>query len=77
MSIKSQCHSLTLTKSHTDLKIKNSLSQKLFGHSKPDFIRMGMKVNINELGQMTKMATMPMYGKNLLLQNLLTDALET
>ena len=37
---------------------------------------MGMKVNRNELGHMTKMATMPMYGKNLL-QNHLTGDLET
>ena len=34
---------------------------------------MGMKVNRNELGRMTKM---PMYGKNLL-QNHLTGDLET
>ena len=55
---------------------KTCLSQKLLSHSKPDFIRMGMKVNRNEFGHMTKMATMPMYGKNLL-QNHLTGDLET
>ena len=37
---------------------------------------MGMKVDRNELGHMTKMATMPMYGKNLL-QNHSTNDLET
>ena len=39
-----------------------------------------MKINTNELGHMTNMAAMPIYGKkfkNLLLQNQLTDALET
>ena len=35
-------------------------------------LRMGMKLYTNELGHMTNMATMPIYGKNLknlLLQN--------
>ena len=39
-----------------------------------------MKINSNELGHMTNMAAMPIYGKNLknlLLQNQLTDDLET
>ena len=58
-------------------KIKTCLSKTLLSHSKPDLIRMGMEVYINELGYMTKMVTMPMYGKNLLLQNHLTDDLET
>ena len=38
-----------------------------------------MKINTNELGLMTNMADMPIYGKNLknlLLQNQLTDDLE-
>ena len=42
--------------------------------------RIGMKINSNELGHMTNMAAMPIYGKNLknlLLQNQLTDDLET
>ena len=43
--------------------------------------RMEMKIYINELGHMTNMAAMPIYGKNLkkklLLQNQLTDDLET
>ena len=39
-----------------------------------------MKINTNELCRMTNMAAMPIYGKNiknLLLQNQLTDDLET
>ena len=39
-----------------------------------------MKINTNELGHMTKMAAMAIYGKNLknlLLQNQLTNDLET
>ena len=39
-----------------------------------------MKINTNELGHMINMAAMPIYGKNLknlLLQNQLTNDLET
>ena len=40
-----------------------------------------MNIYINELGHITKMAAMPIYGKktlkNLLLQDKLTDDLET
>ena len=39
-----------------------------------------MKIYTNELGHMTNMAGMPIYGKNLknlLLQNQLTDDLES
>ena len=42
--------------------------------------RMGMKMYTNELGHMTKMAAMPIYGKtvkNRLLQNQKIDDLET
>ena len=43
--------------------------------------RMGMKIYTNEVGLITNMAAMPIYGKNLkktlLLQNQLTDYLET
>ena len=41
---------------------------------------MGMKINTYELGHMTNMAAMPIYGKNLqnlLIQNQLTNDLET
>ena len=40
----------------------------------------GMKIYTNDLGHMTNMAAMPLYGKslkNLLLQNKKTDDLET
>ena len=43
-------------------------------------VRMGMLICTNELGHMTNMATMPIYGKNrknLLLQKQYTDDLET
>ena len=44
-------------------------------------VRMGMIICTNELGHMTNMATMPIYGKNrkknLLLQKQWTDDLET
>ena len=72
MSIKGQVHSLALAKGHSDFKIKTCFSQKLLGHfnqiSKTKaFGRMGIKKNhrTNELGHMTKMAAMPIYGKNL------------
>ena len=65
MSIKIQGHSLTVVKDHSDFKVKTCFSQlgdlnqvhiKAYG-------RMGMKICINELGHMTKMASMPTYGK--------------
>ena len=37
----------------------------------------GMKVCSNDPGHMTKMAAMPIYGKNLLLRNQMADDLET
>ena len=46
-------------------------------HYSQPLLRMGMEIYMNELGQMTKMATVPMYGKNLLLQTQLTYDLET
>ena len=39
--------------------------------------RMGLRFYTNKLGHATKMATMPIYGKNLLLQSQLTNGLET
>ena len=44
------------------------------------YVRMGMKIYTNELGHMTSMATMPIYGKNLknlFLRNQQTDDFET
>ena len=61
MSVKGQGHSLTLVKGHSDFKVKTCFSQKQLG----GLGRMGMKIYTNELGHMTNMATMPIYGKNL------------
>ena len=55
MSIKGQGHSLTLVKGHSDFKVKTHESLR----------GIGMKIYINELGHMTNMAAMPIYGKNL------------
>ena len=44
------------------------------------YVRMAMKIDTNELVHMTKMAAMPILGKNLrnlLPQNQFTDDLET
>ena len=77
MSIKGQGHSLILVKGHSDFNAKTCFSQKTvrrFGtkvHIKVQG-RMEMKIYTNELGHMTNMAAMPIYGKNLknrLLQN--------
>ena len=65
--------------------VKLVFSQKQFGDLKPKCItkawgRIGMKIYTNELGHMTNMAAMPIYGKtwkNLLLQNQYTNDLET
>ena len=70
MSIKGQGHSLTLIKGHSDFKVKPCFSQKTVGsfgtkiHMKA-LGRIGMKIYTNELGHMTNMAAMPIYGKNL------------
>ena len=70
MSIKGEGHPLTLVKDHSDFKVKTCFSQKQLGdfgtkvHMKA-YGRMGMKICIHELGHMTKMAAMPIYGKNL------------
>ena len=39
LSIKGQDHYMTLAKGYSDFKIKSCFSQKLFGHSQPNFIR--------------------------------------
>ena len=70
MSIKGQGHSLTLVKGHSDFNVKICFSQKQLGnlerkiHMKA-WGRKGMKIYTNELGHMTNMAAMPIYGKNL------------
>ena len=70
MSIKGQGHSLTLIKGHSDFNGKTCFSQKQFGDLEPKFImktlgRIAINIYTNELGHMTKMAAMPIYGKNL------------
>ena len=67
---KGQGHSLTLVKNHSDFKVKTFFSQKVgrFGikvHMKARG-RMEMKIYINELGHVTKVAAMPIYGKQTL-----------
>ena len=59
-----------LGQGHSDFKVKTCFSLKKVGklgtkaHMKA-LVRMGMKIYTNELGHMTNMATMPIYGKNL------------
>ena len=70
MSIKGQGHSLTLVKGHSDFKVKTCFSHKQLAdvgtkiHMKA-LGRIGMKIYTNELGHMTDMAAMPIYGKYL------------
>ena len=77
MRIKGQGLSLTLVKGHSDFKVKTVFFPKTVGqygtevHMKA-WGGIGMKIYTNELGHMTNMAAMPIYGKNLknfLLQN--------
>ena len=68
MNIKGQGHSLTLVKGHSDLNVKTFFlkdSSAIWNQSLYESLRrMGMKIYTNELGHMTNMAAMPMYGKN-------------
>ena len=70
MSVKGQGHSLTLVIRSLRFESSNLFvaeTVKPFGtkaHMKAKG-RMGMKIYTNELGHMTNMATMPIYGKNL------------
>ena len=68
--MKGQGHSLILVKGHSDFKVKTCCSQEQFGNLEPKVHmkangRMGMKIYTNELGHMTKIAAMSIYGKNL------------
>ena len=67
MSNQGQGHFLTLAQCHLHVKIKTS--PKPLGQSMPNsmwsFWEWGKKVYINGLVHMTKMAAMPIYGKNL------------
>ena len=69
MSVKGQGHSLNLVKGHSDFKVNTCFFTETVGrfgtkiHMKAE-VRMGMIICTNELGHMTNMATMPIYGKN-------------
>ena len=70
MNIKGQGHSLTFMQGHSDSTFSNFFSletaeliEAKFHMEPPHDER--MKVNTNGLCHMTKMATMPIYGKNL------------
>ena len=59
MCVKGQGHSLTLVKGHSDFEFKTCFSQKQLGHLEPKIFY------TNELGHLTNMTPMPIYGKNL------------
>ena len=72
MNIKGQSHSLTLIiQGHSDSTFSNFFSLETARpmeakfHVEPPWDG-GMKMSTNGLCHLTKMATMPMYGKNLL-----------
>ena len=70
LSIKGQGHSLTLIKGHSDLKVKTCFFSKTVGsfESKIHMKAYGsieMTIYTNEVGHMTNMAAIPIYGKNL------------
>ena len=69
MSIKGQVHSSTLVKGHSDLNVKTFFLKDSWAIWNQNLYikalgRIGMKIYTNELGHMTNMAAMPMYGKN-------------
>ena len=70
MNIKCQGHSLTLVQGHSDTTFSNFFSCEIATpieakfHVEPQRDR-GTEVCSNGLGHMTKMATMPIYGKNM------------
>ena len=79
MNIKDQSHSLTLSKVTQIQHFQTSFPQKTLGRLKPNFILsldIGIKICSNVLGHVAKMASMPIYGKNLL-WNQEADDLET
>ena len=70
MSIKGQGHSLILVQSHSDFKVKLvflKYSGAIWNQNSYESLRENIKMKIytNELGHMTNMAAMPIYGKNL------------
>ena len=70
MNIKGQGHSLTFVQGLSDSIFSNFFSSKSTGpieakfHIEPPW-DIGMKIYTNVLGHMTKMASRPIYGKNL------------
>ena len=70
MNIKGQGHSLTLIQGHSDSTFSNfffletawPIEAKFYVEHPWDG---GLKIWSNGLGQITKMAAMPIYGKNL------------
>ena len=70
MNIKGQGHSLTLVQGHSDSTFSSFLSLETARpigtkfHMEPPWDG-GTKVGSNGPGHMTKMAAMPIYGKNL------------
>ena len=82
MNVKGQGRSLTLVQSHSDSTFSNFFSLETARPTGTKFhvalpLDGGMKVSSNGLCHMTKIATMPIYGKNLLLWNQKADDLET
>ena len=69
MSIKGQGHCLTLVKDHSDFEVKTFLknSWAIWNQTSYESLKANRNENIdtNELGHMTNMAAMPIYGKNL------------
>ena len=70
MSSKGQGHNLTLAKGHSDFKIKTLFFSGTVGSVRTKFHlkaygRIGMKIDINELGHVTKMTAMRIFCKNL------------
>ena len=70
MNIKGQCHSLTFVGGHSDSTFSNFFSLETAKPIEAKFYveppwDEGIKVNINGLCHITKMAAMPIYGNNL------------
>ena len=70
MNIKGQGHSLTFMQGHSESTFSNFFSLETAEPIEAKFHmeparNEGMKVNTNGSCHMTKMATMPIYGKNL------------
>ena len=69
MNIKGQGQSLTLVQGHSDSTFSNLKEKKSLGQLKPNFMwilhGMAEQTCSNGPGHMTKMAAMPIYGKNI------------